>query len=101
MKTDPAATSVELQRGSPSPAVSGSALRDKADCIVAIKPCCNRVVFATVNAPKMLDAKTRKEIGTMVAEGYKIEHWTTEQVRNGNWGCKCKSPNVRTQPPRE
>jgi len=63
---------------------------DKQDTIVAIKPCCNHVVFAAVNKPNVVDAEMRKEIGELVALGCKIEHWQVEAVRKAQWGCKCE-----------
>lgn len=64
------------------------------DCIVAIRPCCNRVVFASVNIPQAIDRETKRTIGTLAAEGCTISHWPASQVRIAEWGCKCKKPNA-------
>lgn len=61
----------------------------RAGDIVAIRPCCNRIVFAAVNHPAVIDAQAKRTIGQLAADGCKIEHWTTEQVRKGEFGCKC------------
>jgi len=66
------------------------------DCIVAIKPCCNRVIFAAVNTPKVMDAEIRKDLAELVVIGCKIEHWPAESVRKANWGCKCNDPAPTT-----
>ena len=63
---------------------------DNQDTIVAIKPCCGRVVFAAVNLPHVVDTKMRKEIGELSASGCTIEHWPALRVRKANWGCNCK-----------
>lgn len=59
------------------------------DSIVAIKPCCGRIVFAVVNLPNVVDADMKKEIGELAAIGCRIEHWKVEDVRRARWGCKC------------
>ena len=59
------------------------------DTIVAIKPCCNRVVFAAVNLPHVVDAEMRREIGLLAAQGCSIEHRTVAEVRKSKWGCDC------------
>lgn len=64
---------------------------EKQDTIVAIKPCCNHVVFAAVNLPHVVDAALLKDIGELVASGCEIEHWPVEAVRKAKWGCKCES----------
>ena len=63
---------------------------DTQDTIVAVKPCCKRVVFAAVNLPHVVDASLRKEIADLVLEGLLIEHWPVSKVRAAKWGCKCK-----------
>ncbi|GEM_PF-7033389 len=62
----------------------------KPEAVVAISPCCNRVVYATSNAPGMIDLKVKLEIAALVISGHQIEHWTAEEVRAGEWGCTCK-----------
>lgn len=52
--------------------------------VVAIAPCCGRVIFAAVQ-PKAC----KKELGELAADGYRIEHWTVEKVRQAKFGCKC------------
>ena len=61
------------------------------DTVVAIKPCCNHIVFAAVNLPNVMDAEIRKHIGELAASGCKIEHWPVKAVREAKWGCKCGS----------
>jgi hypothetical protein len=73
---------------------------DKEDVIVAIRPCCNRVVLAVVNIPAVMSIKIRREIGECAAEGCRIEHWTAEAVRKADFGCKCK-PQLNEDDPRE
>lgn len=65
---------------------------DNIDTIVAIKPCCNKLVFAAVNLPRVVDAEMRKEIGELAALGCRIEHWPAKNVRTAKWGCKCNKP---------
>lgn len=60
------------------------------DTIVAIKRCCNRVVFAAVNKPNVADTELRKEIHRLVDAGCDIQHWPIYAVRTAKWGCKCK-----------
>ena len=63
---------------------------DNQDTIVAITPCCGRVVFAAVNLPDVMDHDMHKEIGRLVMDGCRIEHWTFAAVRKSKFGCKCK-----------
>lgn len=58
-------------------------------CIVAISPCCNRVVFVTVNEERSLDTEMFKTIGECVKDGCRIEHQSVEWVRKSRFGCKC------------
>ena len=61
--------------------------------VVLITPCCGAVVMIAVNHPKVLDEEMRLEIGNLVADGCRVEHWTREDVKTKPWemGCKCKS----------
>ena len=63
---------------------------ENVDTIVAIKPCCGRVVFAAVNLPRVIDAEMRSTIGELAATGCRIEHWPVFRVREALWGCKCE-----------
>lgn len=62
---------------------------DSQDTIVAIKPCCGRIVFAAVNLPRVIDTEVCKEIGDLVNRGCRIEHMPVAAVRKAKWGCKC------------
>ena len=64
-------------------------MTDRDDCIVARKPCCGRIVYASVADPSFFDDAAKKELAEMVIAGYKIEHLTPEEVRAADWGCKC------------
>jgi hypothetical protein len=61
---------------------------DNADCIVVRCACCQRVIYAAVNEPRVIDFRARNEIGEMVAEGCTVEHMPAEKVREQMFGCK-------------
>ena len=67
--------------------------RAKADCVIVRCGGCQRVVYAGVNIPRVMDTEQYKEIGKMVAKGCTVEHMTAEQVRKSDFGCKCDAPN--------
>ncbi len=60
---------------------------DKEDSVVAILPCCGRLVFACVT--HRIDEEMRKQIGELASIGCNIEHWPVDAVRKANWGCTC------------
>jgi len=62
---------------------------DDQDVIVAIKPCCNRVVYMAVNVPHVMQKESRKEISDLVLAGCKIEHWPVSAARKASVGCRC------------
>lgn len=66
---------------------------DKLSSIVVIKPCCNRVVYIAINHPEVIGDDEKQEIGDMVANGCRVEHWTREEVKTRNWemGCTCQN----------
>jgi hypothetical protein len=66
-------------------------MSEEKDTIIARTPCCNRIVFAAMNDPKVLDTAMMKEIGELVSDGCMIEHVNVEIVRISKFGCKCKS----------
>lgn len=63
--------------------------RDKHDCVILRCGGCNRVVYAGINEPRVMDTEQYKEIGKMVAQGCTVEHMTTAEVRKSDFGCKC------------
>ena len=64
---------------------------DNTDVIVAIKPCCNHLVFAAVNKPDIIDRAMKKDMAELVLSGCKIEHLPLAMVRTAAWGCDCNN----------
>ena len=59
------------------------------ECIMIKCGGCQRVVFAAVKQPGVIDSKTKREIADMVANGCTVEHVPAEVVRAEEWMCAC------------
>lgn len=69
-------------------------------CIVGIAPCCERVVFASVAEPdrrKRNAKRNAKRVAELIRDGYLIETWTCQQVRESKFGCECKKEAQRAK----
>jgi len=64
--------------------------------VVVIKPCCGSVVYIASDLPEVMDAEAQQEIGALVAQGCRVEHWSRQETKEKDWkmGCKCQSPIV-------
>lgn len=68
----------------------------KEDAIIARCDVCKRVVFATVNIPRVMDTEMFKDIGKLIKDGCSVEHMTIANVRKSAFGCRCHEQNAPT-----
>lgn len=63
-------------------------------CITGLCPGCERIVFTSVDLPERRK-ENAKEVARMVRDGIRIESWTVDAVRAGNWACECKKKTAK------
>ena len=56
--------------------------------IVGICRGCERVVFASEDSPERSNRNAR-EVAKLIRQGYRVENWPDQKVRESKWGCRC------------
>jgi hypothetical protein len=58
--------------------------------VITIRGICphGKVRFMAVDEPNVIDAKTRREIGRMVAAGFTMDRVTVEEARKSDMHCE-------------
>jgi hypothetical protein len=66
---------------------------DLDDCVIARCGGCNRVIFAAVNTPTVMDKEQHQELARLILfRGCAVEHITVAEVQKQQFGCKCEKP---------